>query len=430
MQAKKLPKITAVVGIIALIFFQAQAVFAQNDAEIRDQIDDRNDQIEELEEEINQYQGELENTQAQAQTLEEAVALYDQSIQRISNDVADTANKINVTQQDIASIESSISETEGDMETNKSAIAKTVQALARVNNQTFVEVLLSAESLSEVWNYSAQLENVQQQANRQLQQLRQAKERLTKQKEKEQQRRTELASLQEEQAAQRSIVQSQQAEKEELLSETNQQASEYQTLIAQKQEQKERFEAQLREFESQLGSSSDGGFAESGQLFGWPVQPVVITQQFGGTEFAKRNPAAYGRPFHNGTDFGVPVGTPIKSVTDGTVRATGNTDAVAGCYSYGKWVLVDHPNGLSTLYAHLSRRGVSAGQSVAAGEQIGYSGNTGYSTGPHLHLTTYIQDDVQIRDLGDVKQSTNCGGARMPVAPLDSYINSMNYLPQ
>jgi TP901 family phage tail tape measure protein len=90
------------------------------------------------------------------------------------------------------------------------------------------------------------------------------------------------------------------------------------------------------------------------------------------------------------TDFGVPVGTPVRAAMNGTVatstdlRGSGN----GGYRSYGRYIAIQ--NGAEkTLYAHLSRRGVSAGSQVRAGQLIGYSGNTGNSTGPHLHFETW-----------------------------------------
>ena len=78
---------------------------------------------------------------------------------------------------------------------------------------------------------------------------------------------------------------------------------------------------------------------------------------------------------------------PVKIVDgDGTVLGTGNTDAIKGCYSFGRWVLIQHDNGLSTIYAHLATMLVSKGDAVSTGQLIGYSDTTGYAVGPHLHF--------------------------------------------
>ena len=154
----------------------------------------------------------------------------------------------------------------------------------------------------------------------------------------------------------------------------------------------------------------------------WPVENVRISQQFGRTADSGR---LYASGTHNGIDLAVSVGTPLKASLTGTIQATGNTDAVRGCYSYGKWVLIKHGNGLSTLYAHMSQVSVSQGQAVTTGEVIGFSGSTGYATGPHLHFTVYASDAVQVRKLGT---NTPCGQATMPVSAATGYLNPMDYL--
>ena len=100
--------------------------------------------------------------------------------------------------------------------------------------------------------------------------------------------------------------------------------------------------------------------------FGWPVSGY-ITQRY-----SEAHPAA---------DIGVVVGTPVRAADSGYVAIVGRSD-----YGYGLYVLIDHGNGFQTLYAHLSIIYVEVGQSVTKGQAIGLSGNTGKSTGPHLHF--------------------------------------------
>jgi murein DD-endopeptidase MepM/ murein hydrolase activator NlpD len=86
--------------------------------------------------------------------------------------------------------------------------------------------------------------------------------------------------------------------------------------------------------------------------------------------------------YHPGLDLAVPVGTPIKAVADGVVLEA----EPAGNSGYGHYLKIDHGNGLHSLYAHMSTLKVEVGEQIAAGQVIGLSGNTGFSTGPHLHL--------------------------------------------
>ncbi len=104
----------------------------------------------------------------------------------------------------------------------------------------------------------------------------------------------------------------------------------------------------------------------------WPVDGP-ITSMFGPRSLLP------GEKFHTGIDIGVPERTPVRATASGIVRFVGNTDG------YGLRVEIDHGNGVTTLYAHLSEANVVPGQRVERGQPIGKSGNTGASTGPHLH---------------------------------------------
>lgn len=86
---------------------------------------------------------------------------------------------------------------------------------------------------------------------------------------------------------------------------------------------------------------------------------------------------------YNGIDIGTPVGTPIMASANGTVTVARNYGYNGG---YGQYIVISHPNGTQTVYGHLSAVIVSQGQTVVQGQVIGYSGNTGKSTGAHLHF--------------------------------------------
>ncbi len=88
--------------------------------------------------------------------------------------------------------------------------------------------------------------------------------------------------------------------------------------------------------------------------------------------------------FHYGTDVAAPAGTAVSAFSGGTVRAVGDSA------SYGTYIIIDHPCGAVTLYAHLSRADVSAGDAVAPGDGIGAVGSTGNATGPCLHFEIRI----------------------------------------
>ena len=109
--------------------------------------------------------------------------------------------------------------------------------------------------------------------------------------------------------------------------------------------------------------------------FMWPLTTGVISSSFGGRRLANGDTS-----YHYATDIACPTGTPIYASNSGTVVSSAWHD------SYGNYVLVDHGNGIATLYAHMSLRTCTAGQTVSKGDMIGQVGNTGYSFGSHLHF--------------------------------------------
>ena len=145
---------------------------------------------------------------------------------------------------------------------------------------------------------------------------------------------------------------------------------------------------QQRAAERAAAAASQGGggggatwVQGSGQLAAPVVAPIT-------SDFGWRIHPIYGtRRLHAGTDFGVDEGTPVHAADGGVVVEAG---WVSG---YGYTVIIDHGNGMSTLYAHNSDVAVSPGQTVSKGQVVSYSGNTGGSTGPHLHFEVRINGE-------------------------------------
>jgi murein DD-endopeptidase MepM/ murein hydrolase activator NlpD len=106
-----------------------------------------------------------------------------------------------------------------------------------------------------------------------------------------------------------------------------------------------------------------------------PAPGHAVTSTFG----VRRDPLIGSAAFHSGMDFRAPVGMEARASAAGTVV---KAEWSGG---YGRMVEIDHGQGFSTRYAHLSRISVSEGQKVEAGDIVGRTGNTGRSTGPHLH---------------------------------------------
>ncbi|MBO6552353.1 MAG: M23 family metallopeptidase [Roseitalea sp.] len=129
-----------------------------------------------------------------------------------------------------------------------------------------------------------------------------------------------------------------------------------------------------------------------------PAPGQRITSGFG----PRRDPILGRSAFHAGMDFRAPTGTPIRAPASGKIVRAGRNGG------YGKMVEIDHGNGLKTRFAHLSRIQVRVGEEVSAGQRIGASGNTGRSTGPHLHYEVR-KDGQAVNPMRYLKAGTRLG---------------------
>jgi murein DD-endopeptidase MepM/ murein hydrolase activator NlpD len=417
-----------IIEIVALLVVPTMVVWATTADELRQQIDDHTQKIQTLDSEIAAYEKQLNQVSAEKNTLQSAVKSIDISTKKVTAGISSSQEKIKRTELQLVQIGDSIEVAKSSIDSNKSAISAALRVMNEADETSIVEILLSGESLGKTWESLSATEQFQAALSNRVATLKTSKQALEDAHKSADDRRGELVDQRQTLEAQKQALAITKKEKSSLLNATKEQEASYQKLLAQKKASKAAFEAAMGDLESQLAYVLDPSKIPSAGkgVLRWPLDNVKITQKFGNTDFAKSG--AYNGAGHNGIDFGVAIGTPIRSSLSGVISAVGNTDEVPGCYSYGKWIMVRHGNGLSTLYAHLSSINVSEGQSVETGQVIGLSGFTGYATGPHLHFGLYVSDAVQFVKLGQVKSKTNCANARVPVSPYSGYLDPLEYL--
>ncbi len=420
--------------ILPIFVYLGQPALAQTSEidKLQQDIVDRADRLAEIEKEIAKFEADLKVVGAEKQTLQKAINQLTLERKKVQAEISKTTNLITSTDLEINKLILEISKAERSIQQNEAAIAEIIRAEYRAEETSLVELLLTHKQLSDFWSSFEAYEAVRDSMATKVAELDSLKRLLEEKRGENTTKRSELLSLKNQYSDQNSVLANNQAEHSDLLEVTKSEEKNYQRLLAQKQEAKEQIIKDLRDFEAKLQFILDPNTIPTAgtRVFDWPLKSIIITQYFGGTEFAKQNASVYaGRAYHPGVDFGTPRGSTLLAPLTGTVRDTGNTDLVPGCYSWGKWILIDHANGLSTLYAHLDTISVTPGQKVATGEIIGYTGNTGYSTGPHLHFTVYVKDGVTVRQFNEIKTVTSCGPAKTPVAATDAYVDPMLYLP-
>ncbi len=417
------------IGSVPFSIKSIPATYAQTIAELEQRIAERNKDIAALEKEIAQYQNQLVKTSAEANTLKELIATLDTTRKKLDADIALTQNKISATTLTIEQLGKEITTKEHSISLNKKTIQTLLRSINSIDQTSLITSVLGSNDVVTIWDDVSRITTVQEELQEQIKTLEDLKTDLQIKKATNEGKKNDLAEQKNTLADQKKVVEYNKQEKDKALSETREQEAEYQRILSQKKALRDAFQQELNEYESQLRIAVDPNSypSSNSNVLRWPLDKVIITQYFGNTAFATANAAIYGGKGHNAIDLGTPIGTPIKSALSGTIWGTGDTDTACPNASYGKWILVKHNNGLSTLYAHLSVISVTPGQQVSTSQVIGYSGNTGYSTGPHLHFGVYATQGVELVN----RPSAACGGRvyYMPVADYKAYLNPLSYLP-
>ncbi|MDQ1281784.1 MAG: Peptidase protein [Patescibacteria group bacterium] len=421
-----------ILGVFIFVFSFYYS-YSQDVSTLQNQINDRSAQIKKLQAEIDAYTNQVAGTEADAKTLKSAIANLEGQKKALLNQITLINFKIQDTEQNIGTTVNNINENQTQIEKNKVSLSKSLSEM-RMNedNNTFLVSFLGGggKTLSSVLDQTFRLQKLNDSINKKVAEINKQIDNLNTNKNIYEKQKTNLSNLSKDLSSQKTLVVQNQQSKNALLTETKNKEKNYLKLIAERKKKVTDLEDEINSFESKIKYILDKSKlpAAGSSPFRWPLSKIIITQNFGNTSFARSG--AYNGNGHNGIDFGVPIGAPLYAIGDGVVVGTGNTDIACPRASYGKWVLIKHDNGISSLYGHMSIIGVSPGQTVKAGEQIGLTGYTGYATGPHLHLTLIVSDATRIFGPTEYKSRT-CGTYLvMPYAPLNAYLNPMDYLPK
>ncbi len=395
---------------------------AQTADELQKQIESNNAQIQQLDNEIANYQAQLDSTTKQKDTLQNTVNQLALQSKQLTAKVNVTKSQIKTTQLQIQQLSQGIASKQATIEDEEAGLAESLRSLDAIEQTPLSITLLAAGTISDVWQDIDSIGSLQGAMQATIVRLSADKQTLTDNKTTAEAKRAQLLAQQRTLTTQQGSLNATKKAQSDLLAQTKNQESNYQKIIEEKLAAKQDFEDTLRELQAKLQSADISAIPLQGKgVLRWPLTSVHVTQYFGDTAFART--AAYKGKGHNGIDLRASVGTPVFAALTGVVEET-NLGTAPNC-QYGKWTLIRHNNGLTTLYAHLSGVNVVKGQSVSTGQLIGYSGNTGYATGPHLHFTVYVSSAVSFINY----KCNNGRSVKVPVSPFNGYLNPVNYLP-
>ena len=382
---KKVEPRRVVVGVLAAVLAllmllpMVSMIISSAGAVTQSEIDALKKEQEESQAKQDALKDQLADLEADQAAAQEKRQLLTEQLNAINAEIANIDAQISYYDGEIAQKEAERKEAEAREAEQYDLFCQRVRMMEEQGTVSYWSILFNAESFSDLLDRIADVDAVMAYDNEVMDQLIATREELERVQGELESARAEEQAAKEQQEAKKAEQQAKVAEAQALVdqinadtAEVNRQldaesaaASEIQAEIARKQKQLE----EERKQNNIVISSETGylwplpGYYRLSSLFGYRIHPITGVAHS-----------------HTGIDIPASGGTPILAAKSGQVVTS------AYHYSYGNYVVIDHGNGNSTLYAHMSSRAVSEGQMVTQGQVIGYVGTTGSSTGNHLHF--------------------------------------------
>lgn len=401
---KKLLKPISVIMCFIMLWSAPSIVYAtaadtetDENEEKREALENSKQDLQNAQDERRSMEGTLSNIKKQQAQLEEAkndlsdyVVELDGELMFIQGTLSELDVKIAEKELEIVQIEQELKEAEANEKDQYAAMEQRIKFMYERGNSAYISLILDAENFSEMLNKAEYIEEISNYDRDMLKQYQETKEAVIFLKEQLEKEEELLQEAQEE-------VTQKEGEMSDLIEQKEKQIQNYETDINNKEKAIKEYEAeiaaqnatiaaleaQIAKAERELADVSGNDVGETPVYYGggpfcWPAPSYTRISD----DYGNRIHPTLGVPqFHNGVDMAAPNGSPILAAASGTVvAATYNS-------SMGNYIMINHGNGLYTIYMHASALYVSAGQTVTRGQKIGAVGSTGRSTGPHLHFS-------------------------------------------
>ncbi|OGZ33030.1 MAG: hypothetical protein A3I88_00735 [Candidatus Portnoybacteria bacterium RIFCSPLOWO2_12_FULL_39_9] len=357
------------------------------------EIEKKQKEIEELEKQAGAYKETITAKQKEGNNLKNQIAILNAQIKKLETDIRITQSRISGVSLKISGLNLSIEEQIQEITKQKQALGEIIQIIAEYDQETPFELVLKNDNFSDFLNQMEYVGLLQNQIQTKLEDIQLLKVQLEDEKTSQEEKQNELEELRSQLKGQNQVLGNQKDDKEDLLKTTKNQEWRYQNLLKEVEKKRQEIQKEIYELEIKLQLAIDPNSIPTPRpgILAWPTSGR-ITQNYGPTSQTGFINNVYS--FHNGLDIASGLGTPVRAAQDGRIKGLGDN----GKYAYGKWLAIEHGNGLTTLYAHLSAYAVSNGQEVRQGQIIGYEGATGFATGPHLHFTVYATNTFRIEE--------------------------------
>lgn len=353
---------------------------------------------EDLTNQLSNIQQQMTNEANKKSEAEKTIGTVYEQLHAIQRDLDTATSELKQVQADRIQLDKDITKTEAELkaaqarlQSREKVFYKRVRDIYINGRLSYLDVVIGSKDFSDFANRMEMLKRILQSDMDLINTIKTEREEIASKKAKLEADRTKVLELEKVAQEKQNVINQKKAERQAVLEramndrDTAERA--YNELMASSASITAMLQQRAAERAAAAAAASQGGgggatwVQGTGQLsapvnapitsnFGWRIHPIYGT-----------------RRLHAGTDFGVDEGTPVHAADGGVVVEAG---WISG---YGYTVIIDHGNGMSTLYAHNSDVAVSPGQTVSKGQVVSYSGNTGGSTGPHLHFEVRINGE-------------------------------------
>ena len=347
----------------------------------------------ELEQQIREYQKQQADLAAQIKDLDrqlksiagdkaqalEQKRLLDRQISAKVQEIQSTESIIAQYDALIADEQAKLEDTQAKEEIQYELFCKRVRAMEEAGTVSYWSILFDSADFADLLDRATFVSEIMEADNKIMDDLAALRKSIEAQKAELETSRADQQTQRDALVAQKKELDAKEADAAALVQKIQSQESEYQSSRDALKREEEEVEAQIIKKQKEIQAKIAAGQIsfDPGTGWQWPVPGrYKITSPFG----PRIHPITGLPGNHTGTDVAAPKGTAILAARGGVVTISTYNN------SYGNYVVVQHDNGIATLYAHMSSRAVSEGQIVTQGQTLGYVGSTGSSTGNHLHL--------------------------------------------
>ena len=365
---KKLLIFTIIISFFALFFIQNPAFSG---------IDEEQKKLEQYQLELEKIKNSIKEITESSQEITNLINNLDNEITIVSDNINNTENEISTLEKEISKKETQIKDRENEINLRESELEELLNLSYKLSQISTMELLYEGNEPAIIQQRISYISYISSYSNTLMEKAQNDRKILQQEKNDLQKNKNDLNTFLNQKIKEQSILEDEVSIKSNLLKSLKEKQTYY---LYKKSEIEEEINKEKALIAKLIEEARKSQLVLKGGLI-WPAKGE-ITSDFGW----RINPLWGGKEFHEGIDIAVATGTKVLSAADGEVAYQG------WMTGYGNLIIISHGSEVTTFYAHLKSSTVKKGDIVKQGQVIGYSDNTGWSTGPHLHFSVYVAD--------------------------------------